>query len=355
MYRLPERYLTLLNALAARPGEKRTWLGDVGIWRGPATSSDARLEVLTQRRWKGMHPDLVPFAEDGFGNLFCFVHRAAGSVPSHAIVYWMYETYRAVPIASSFDAFLRWMTLTAAVAARNNDPVIDHEHVQQELLPLLTSIGLDIDNNALETGNDTGQPAVHKAFLQLDPHSPGSLICDARRLLHESRNFEALEAAHLALRAFPGFTAAQTFEASVLAADNDPQAARALFKSLRMPMVYGGDLTMSFFGAVPRVDPAVITDALRTHPELDRIADDDPLWILATQDDPVNPSAWVQVALDYANAGELDDAVTMATNALWLSLGESIEPQIHGLLRELYEVLGHPWHAAAMARWEPNA
>ena len=49
-----------------------------------------------------MHPDLLPFARDGWGNRFCFVDAPDALAPEgFAIVYWMYETFSAVPIASS--------------------------------------------------------------------------------------------------------------------------------------------------------------------------------------------------------------------------------------------------------------
>ena len=35
------------------------------------------LEELAGQRWRGMHPTLIPFARDGWGNRFCFVRPGA--------------------------------------------------------------------------------------------------------------------------------------------------------------------------------------------------------------------------------------------------------------------------------------
>lgn len=356
MYRLPNRYLTLLTALRDHREGRRAWLGDVGFRLGTGAHDDAEWHaILTSSRWRGMHPDLVPFAEDGFGNQFCFVHGSSEAMEGvQGVVYWMYETYRAVPIASSFDAFLKWVALTAGVSARRGDEVVDEQHVSGELLPMLTEIGLGVTAAELAVGPDVGQSSVHTAFLRMDRRAPGSLLSLARRQFDEGRGIEAIETCRLALAAFPDFAAARVLEARILLTDGDPQACRALQSALRLPLVYGGDTTMPFMAEVQESDPAWVAESLAKHPMMQRISDDDPIWILATRDDPMVATSWVEVALDYARAGDFEDAVAMACNAQWLGLGTSLEPEIHGLLHELYTALDRPWHAGAVARWGPG-
>ena len=67
---------------------------------------------------------------------------------------------------------------------------------------------------------------------------------------------------------------------------------------------------------------------------------------LLLYDDPTSPQTWLQVAADWANAGELEESVTLACNALHLSGNGPPEAAMEtlSLLLELYEALHWPWH-----------
>ena len=142
-FTLPARYLALLSLLRERSGERRAWFGDVGFrLPGADVESATWVERLTDARWRGMHPDLIPFAEDGFDNQFCFVRSERRSMRRcRAVVYWTYETYRAVPIASSFDAFLRWAALTAHVSVLRGEPFVDPDVVTERAEPGASGAG----------------------------------------------------------------------------------------------------------------------------------------------------------------------------------------------------------------------
>ena len=75
------------------------------------------------------------------------------------------------------------------------------------------------------------------------------------------------------------------------------------------------------------------------------------MWELINFDDPTAPQSWLQVAVDLANEGALDSAVTMASNALHLvGSRHEVAEEVLTLLGELYEALGRRWHQALMAR-----
>ncbi len=351
-FKFPARYVALVSQLEC--DQPRAWLGDVGF-RLPVTERDRGRweEVLTDRRWQGMHPDLLPFAEDGFGNQFCF-HRQPreGAIQSRAIVYWMYETYRAVPLASSFDGFLSWIGLTAFVAARHGDPIVDRDHIESALAPALEAIGIHHDYSAALESNDPTPLEVHKGLLRLDPESPGSLLAVAEWNGGHGRPLEALDYCAEATFSFPDFAASRYAAARILHASGDGVAEfDALIQTLQRPMLYGGDSGMAGFRTLPQVDVRWVVDELAKHPSFAESETTSPLWTLILRDDPAVAQSWVDVALDYAGENELERSVTMATNALFLGFGTELGPLVHGLLAELYAALNWEWHEHVVLRW----
>lgn len=355
-FKFPARYMALLSQFDTN--EPRAWLGDVGF-RLPVSDRDRGrwAGVLTDRRWQGMHPDLMPFAEDGFGNQFCFYRRPReGAVRSLPIVYWMYETYRAVPIASSFDGFLAWIGLTGFVAARHGDPIVDRTHLTKVLWPALDAVGIHHDYGAaLESHDPTGQE-VQKGYLQLDPESPAALLSMAQWESARGRPLEALDYCAEAAFSFPDFAASRYTAARILNAAGDGVAEfDALMQTLERPMLFGGDAGMTGFRALPQVDVRWVVDELAKHPAFAESEATSPLWTLVLRDDPSVAQSWVDAALDYAEENELERSVTMATNALFLGFGSDLGPLIHGLLGELYSALGWDWHQDVVLRWAEDS
>src|SRR5690625_3433364 len=109
-----------------------------------------------------MPPELLPFASDAVGNRFCLVMDDEGTDPEKLpVVYWMYETTLAVPIASCFDRFLDWIGLVSEIyVRRGTDEIysrVDHEEI---VLPTLDALGVKRDFFALTTSVFArGQPA----------------------------------------------------------------------------------------------------------------------------------------------------------------------------------------------------
>lgn len=354
VFQFPARYLGLVSQLAERTDDTRAWLGDVGF-RLPANDRErgAWERALSDRRWQGMHPDLMPFAEDGFGNQFCFFRsEQERSRSSRAIVYWMYETYRALPIASSFDGFLAWIGLTSYLAARRSDPIVDRHHFDRELLPALSGVGVEHDYAASLQSKDPTPAEIHKAFLTLDPAAPASLVAHGVWLTDHDRGLEALDHCAEASFGFPEFAAARFQAARMLAASGDGVAEfDALIQTLQRPMLYSGDERMTGFRGVPELDVTWVVSELTRHPMFAEHETTSPLWTLVLRDDPMAAQSWVDVALDFAEENELEKSVTMATNALFLGFGSELGPLIHGLLGELYAALEWSWHEEVVSRW----
>ncbi len=354
-FRLPSRYRSLLGVLAERSdSDAKVWVGEAGFLRAePEQDLVEWLEKLDHRRWRGMHPDLVPFATDGAGNQFCFFRNGKDSCRGvRAIVYWMYETYRAVPVASSFDGFLSWLGLTAFVGARKgDDPVLDSSHFDREVAPLLSEVGLEPDFGAVLDEPDPSSLGVHRAMLQLDDEAPASRLAVAMHLAGEDKLLQALDLCAEASFSFPEFAASRFASARLLASEQDSQSLHdALLQTLERPVAYCGDEAMPHFRDVPVVDLDWTAEVLAGHPLVDPDGMEDPIWEIVVHGDAENPAAWVRVAIEQANGGDLERAVTAASNALHFGFAEELGAEILLLLQELYTALGWKRHARVAGR-----
>lgn len=344
---LPPRFVQLLSATVGEPrDDARLWVGDVGTVV-PASASELPEwgERLRSKRWPGMHPDLLPFAADAFGNRYCFARSVQDADDAEPrVVHWMYETYRAVPIAESFDAFIDWMGLTSALAARSldghPDDAADH---RERVVPLLEAIGVDTDWLGVLADVDGN---LHTAMLALHPASPGSAVMTAAREAALGRVFSAVDLCEQALASFPAFVGAHLGVANALSDGTDSERHfDALFAAAHLPMAYSGDELTPHFHDVPRLDPTVLFDDLAVHPRASTRIDEDPLWDIIQADDPCITDAWLRVAAQCARAGDLMQAATYLCNAVTVAVTPDEASSTMALLAEVYDAMDCPWHA----------
>ena len=353
---LPDSYLRFSIHLREVTGTETTaWFGDVGFFVPRSTDLLQTWVVqLARRRWPGMHPDLVPFAADGAGNLFCFVLASSTSMrDANAVVLWMYETYRCVPIASSFDHFVAWIGLTSfAAIRRGNIAILDAAAYDSRILPLLERFDLATDFHVLLPEPYPSNTEVSRAFLRLDPEAPASLVLTACRLGQSSRELRGLPEASHALEVFPEFAAAELATGRILELHRDRAEAHARYRrALRSPLTYSGDNMMPYLSEVPELDLAELTSKLANDPGFD---DPDGEWAsleVILDNDPNEPEPWLHAAVDAANDQQLEQGVTFAANALHMAGHKpDIAMESLSLLLELYEALGWSWHHRLMER-----
>lgn len=345
---LPSSYLRLLAMAASSPDDDgRWWFGEAGFFV-PGTAEAGRhwVDLLSERRWPSMHVDLLPIAVDGSGNRYCFVRSERAGMPGEAVVCWMYETYRAVPISATFDGFIDWLVLGAVAAARRGDvPSLDRVHLETRVLPASERLGRPSDLVDAFSTTRPGTLDIAEAMLQRHPDAPGAGAVLAARHLEEGRRDLAAREARVATRVFPEFAAAW-----LLAAQGDPPASharfRALWQALHQPLLYGGDPWMPNLDRVPEVRPDQLAESLATHPWASEVSAWDPVWDLVLSEDPLAAPAWLRVAVDLANEGALQDATLAGANALWLGADVEERAGAMDLLGEIYGALGHTWHAS---------
>ncbi len=344
---LPTRYTRLLDTTIGAPREDaRLWIGDVGLVvpasRGELDDWESRLRA---KRWPGMHPDLLPFAADACGNRYCFARTVDDDDDTPpAIVHWMYETYRAIPVARSFEAFADWMGLTSALAAQSldghPDDAADHN---ERVVPLLAHIGVEtdwLDTLGAHAGN------LHSAMHALHPGSPGSAVMLAMREAALGREFSAVDLCEAALTRFGAFLGAHLGVALALSDGTDSERHfDALFEAAHLPMTYAGDELAPHFIDIPRLDPTALFESLALHPRASARIDEDPLWDMIQADDPCLADAWLRVAAQAARAGDLRQASTWVCNAVSVAVTNEEATSAMELLVEIYDAMDRPWHA----------
>lgn len=341
-----------LMAAAEGDDEGLIWLGEIGL-RVPEDGvvDEDWLEELAGQRWRGMHPTLIPFARDGWGNRFCFVRPgAAHGSEGSAIVYWMYETFTAVPIASTCEGFLRWLGLVTW--AHERDPNYDTVESGDASVVhrLLAEVDLEVDYEALLPMPAPERRDVLAAALALDPSSPAARVTRALWRADQGDQLGAIADAETAAREFPDFAGAWAAKVRILA--NEPDSSErfdALLMALRRPMCFSGDRDMPWFRDVPPIEITTFAEALANHPRWESVERYDPIWDLVQRLDPTSPTSWCEVALAYADANAIAEAVPMACNALHCALDDAtMRAAVERLLVELYEALGWSWHARAV-------
>lgn len=350
-FAFPPLYLALLSSL--RGEASPFFVGEVGFFLPPSeVDADRWLDALIHKRWLGMYPDLLPFACDGFGNLFCFLVRG-GAQPDalSAIVFWSYETFRCLPVASSFTGFLHSVGLTSwRLANEGLDPVIDQEHHTQVVVPRLRGLDLNTAYQDLFTASTPSLVDVHNATLRLDPDNAAVLLSLAVRADQSGDLLGAIDRCGHALRSCPelavaNFVAARAFDHT---GDRSDLFSR-LLATVVQPLVFCGDEALTQYHNVPAIDLDWMLETLATHPALDEAEMDESLWDLIRHSDPANPESWLRVSLAMANQGDVAAAIPLATNALHFGADSELRPEILQLLGEFYDAQGWPLHRRFIA------
>lgn len=360
--KLPELYLTLLEHAEDHHGEGIWWLGEAGFFlrseRSGAAESEAAqgassdsaappLEQLITRRWPRMHPELLPFACDASGNLYCFQYTARAPGQPPLVVHWMYETYLALPIASDFNAFLDWLGLTSAyMAEKRTDERLDREHYERRVLPLLRELGKQKDYSKVLERLGLRQSDLHRAMISLDPNAAGSLTWQAQRLCQLGSEASGFEYALRAVEAFSDCTAAHLILSRHEVASDSMRNANSLIDVLRSPLAFSGDQDMPHFGGLVSMSFDRFMIRVIESNEAMGLLQEQPEAVFISGRDPRAARTWLHVVDGYLQQQQLYPAITAAANALFVCQRRELDDDLLLMLGDLYREAGHPSHAA---------
>ncbi len=91
--------------------------------------------LIDEERWSGMLPQFLPFGHDGTEDFYGFYVPPTRSQDDYPVLYWDHEYDHYFPIASGFDAFLRWCVLHGRYLAQDSyaegDPDFEEEEEQR--------------------------------------------------------------------------------------------------------------------------------------------------------------------------------------------------------------------------------
>lgn len=341
---LPVRLVELLRRVDGQFAEQgELTLGPVTFFGARGATTDAEISLaLMHERWPGMLPELVPFAIDAVGNTFCLVCSALYADPEKIpVVYWMYETGVAVPVASCFDRFLDWIGLAAEIGVRRGaDDAMNVRHLRQVVTPQLEALGVSRDFFALTTSPVSPVGSLHLGMLRVDPTAAGSRIVAAHRAKEDHRSRDAILHARSSLKSFPGFLAAAWFLVTFPDAPSRVVGFRDLVRLLPdLLFCYRGDAMMPEFVDVPRPTFREIFDLIASASD-PRDAEEDPVLSMILYDDAESADVWLRTAIDLANIGALDRAHTVALNGFHIATTRDARNHVLMFLEELYEALG---------------
>lgn len=350
---LPQEYLALIHHASqnATPDEKRFWVGEAGFFVPDARQAMERwTDALLNRRWPWMSPELVPFADDGAGNQFCFHVRGAAEPRITGIVYWSYETYRAVPIASDFGCFLDWLFVVAHTMARSlNLPPLDLEHVDSVLVPLAERLRRS-SIRRLQTLYRSSH-SVHRQMIELNPRCPASLLIVGTQEAIAGNVEAASDLLHRATLEFPEFCTAYMAESDALdTVLNATQQLELWSRCLRAPLAFAGDPQLSQFGDVPIYEPVWLFEKLAASVEFVELPFPVSVFEMVATEPPASADTWLRNAIDCANDGDIDLGITFAHNASLYLMNTGAEHHSFLLLQELYECNAWDWHVDVVER-----
>lgn len=350
---LPVRLVEVLRRIDREFAEEgELTLGPVTFRAARGASGDALAEHLIAQRWDAMPPELLPFALDAMGNSFCIVCSDRVHDPeSFPVVYWMYETRRAVPVASCFDHFLDWIGLASEIYVRRGaGNAYTREYLERVVTPQLRALGVERDFYGLTTSPVSPVGSLHLGMMRIDPDAAGSRLVAAERARRDDRQKDAILHARAALKNFPKFLSALWFLVTFENAPTRVIGYKGLVRSLvATPFSYCGDPMMPEFSELPAPSITEVADLVTkvTSPE---DAEEDPVIELLMWEDPFSPELWLRAGIDLANHQHLERANVAALNALYLSSDDAIRHDIWCFQHELFDALGWSWKRHVVAR-----
>jgi hypothetical protein len=83
-------------------------------------------------RWRGMLPQFLPFGHDGEENFFGFYIPPITAGSDYPVLFWEHEYDHYAPVASGFEAFLRWCVIFGRYEAQDEFDQDDPERAEEE-------------------------------------------------------------------------------------------------------------------------------------------------------------------------------------------------------------------------------
>ncbi len=299
-------------------------------------------ELLTDsERWRGMLPQFLPFGFDEDENVFGFLMRAGSHQGEPAVLYWDHEYDHYRPVASSFEAFLRWCLIRGRYEAHDeqgdDDPLFSEAEEQRRDFSKIVGIAdelaeMPVPRNATE---------MHEQSCSADPQATDALNQLGCRHLGQgnyerARDFFARASESAPWFADPYYLIGETYAQMGLPGE----AVQRFRRVLDCPIALSTRTGLYDLGA-GRDDAEISEEAGRACLSYGGSLDTDPLLrFLNARSDAFEPLARLEVALEFERAADDASAEREYLNAVTLATEPREMEHAYLALIRLYERTG---------------
>lgn len=281
-------------------------------------------DLLTDReRWRGMLPQFLPFGSDDEENVFGFLAPSFASSGEMPVLYWdhEYDNYR--PVASSFEAFVRWCLISGRYEMYDehgdDEPLFQEaEEARRELCHV---VGIADTLSDVPAPRNTTE--MYEQMCAADPQASEALSHLGCRRLAQGDTERARDFFARASEAAPWFADPYYLIGEAYAQSGCPGGAVQRFRRvLDCPIALSTRTGLYDLGPGRR-DSEISEEAARACISYGEALDTDPLLrFLKQRPDAFEPRARLELGRELDEAGdqagaerEYLNAVTLATDA----------------------------------------
>lgn len=290
-------------------------------------------------RWRGMLPQFLPFGWDEEENAFGFLAHPTVGVHEMPVLCWdhEYDFYR--PVASSFEAFLRWCLIR--MRHETDDNLGDNPFLSAELYldEFCTIVGMDAGFARMPTPRNTTE--MHEQVCALDPQAADALNhLGCRHLgmgsVERARDFFVRASEAAPWFADPYFLLADTYAQ----AGRPGEAVQRFRRVLDCPIALSTRTGLYDLGP-GRGDSEISEVAARACASYGGPYEDDPVVrFLRTRSDAFEPEARMELAAQFWDSGDERGAEREYLNALTLATERLALGCAYRALIKMYESTG---------------
>ena len=305
-------------------------------------------------RWRGMLPQFLPFGEDGDENYFGFYAPAAALGNDYAVLAWDHEYDHYYPVASSFEAFLKWCVIYGRYLAQDtfdeNTPEYEAEESQRKEFANLVGLPPDLVTDALPR-NDR---ELHERLLKADGQNAWALSKLGSQFFGQGQIERARDCFVRASEAAPWFADPYYLLAeSYRVSGSELRACRLWWQVFESPIALSTRTTNYDLGndhPEAEIYEAAACRCIECRSEVDADLARGPLWDMLLKRDPFSPGPRFALADTLMQAGDSAGMERELVNALTLATEDRDISLAYEQLIEFYTRTGHVRDAALCRR-----
>lgn len=304
-------------------------------------------------RWRGMLPQFLPFGHDGAENYYGFYLPALAADHDYPVLAWDHEYDHYYPVASGFEAFVRWCVIYGRYEAQDDyaedDEGSDEESERRDLADLL---GLPASMTMEPLPRNDRE--LHERLLGSDSQSAFALAQLGSACLGQADHERARNYFTRASEAAPWFADPYYLLAeSYLGEDRADNAIERWWLVVQHPIALSTRTSRYDLGHEHPDSEIYEAAADRLTRQGSRVQAEirgSPLWSILQSDDPFSPGPRLALAQTLHIAGDRNGAERELLNALTLATEPCDTAAAYDRLIAFYQDSGRSRDAALCVR-----